>query len=228
MDGFGVDVFAKVGKVNVETIQSAASSVLHQTSPSIVAVKTIRVKGWIEQLSKPASARTNDLSPPPKRPRRDTDTEVLPTHSVSAAGAASNTSALMLNERNTFSPPSSQAGTRSPCRANSPSSDNIAVRASTSPPITEPSSGLKTPPPLRVRNVMEQLEDGLNSGWTPGIELHAWGQSTARSLLYPDLNARVCRSRGRDENVWCMDVIQPLLKLAMSLEGEENFWLQSM
>jgi hypothetical protein len=151
-------------------------------SPSIAATKTSRVEGWIRQLSKPALGRANDLSPPstpengpslkrkrvtsasvtytmstrttsPKRPRRGTDTEVLPTHSVSAAGAASNASALMLNERITFSPPSSQAGTtgRSPRRANSPSRDNIAVLASASPPtITEPSSGLKTPPPRRV------------------------------------------------------------------------------
>ena len=111
---------------------------------------------------------------------------------------------------------------------------------------------------------MEQLEDGLDSGWIPGwlresieedqdfgyqrIERHAWDQSAARSLLDPDvggekrerlayvlrkvkkiwLNARVCQSRGRDENAWCMDVIQPLVKLAMRLEGEEKFWLQSM
>lgn len=74
----------------------------------------------------------------------------------------------MLDQRNTFSPPSSQAGARSPCQANSPSRDNIAVRASTSPPVTEPSSGLKTPPPQRVRDVMELLEDGLDSSWILG------------------------------------------------------------
>jgi len=112
-------------------------------SPSIAAAKTSRVEGWIQQLSKPASALTNDLSPPsppenrsslkrkcvtstpviytmstrtnnPKHPRHDTDTEVLPTHGEPAAGAASNASALMLNERNTFNLLSSQAGTRSP------------------------------------------------------------------------------------------------------------------
>jgi hypothetical protein len=42
------------------------------------------------------------------------------------------------------------------------------------------------------------------------------------------LNARMCQWRGRDENAWCMDVIQPLVKLAMRLEGEEKFWLQSV
>ncbi|KAF2462694.1 uncharacterized protein BDR25DRAFT_347642 [Lindgomyces ingoldianus] len=263
-------------------------------SPSIAAVKTTRVEGWIQQLSEAASARANALSPPStpesrpspkrkrvssapvtstmstrttshKRPRRDTDTEVLPTHSVSAAGAASSASALILNERNTFSPPSSQAGTRSPRRANSPSRDNVTVLASASPPtITEPSSGLKTPPPRRVRDVMERLEDGLDSGWIPGwlretieedrdfgyqrIERHAWDQNTASSPSDLDvggeererlayvlrkvkkiwLNARLCQSRGRDENAWCMDVIRPLVKLAMRLEGKEKFWLQSV
>ena len=116
--------------------------------PSIAAATTSRMGGWIQQLSKSASARTDALSPQstpenrpslkrkratssvpcaytmwtrntnPKRPRCDTDTEVLPIHGVSAAGVASNASALILNERNTFSPPSSQAGTRSPRRAN--------------------------------------------------------------------------------------------------------------
>ncbi|KAF2254200.1 hypothetical protein BU26DRAFT_134941 [Trematosphaeria pertusa] len=263
-------------------------------SPSVAAAKTSRVEGWIQQLSEPASAQTDALSPPstpenrpslkrqratssapcpysmsartnsPKRPRRDTDTEVLPAHSVSAAGAASNVSALALNEKNTFSPPGSQAGTRSPRRANSPSRDSISVLASAFPPtITEPSSGLRTPPPRRVRDVMERLEDGLDRGWIPGrlrepidedqdfgyqrIERHAWGESTARNLSDPGvdseecerlayvlrkvkkiwLNARVCQSRGRDENAWCMDVIQPLVKLAMRLEGQDKFWLQS-
>ncbi|KAF2245175.1 hypothetical protein BU26DRAFT_553673 [Trematosphaeria pertusa] len=106
-------------------------------SPLIAAAKTSRVEGWIQQLSKPASAQADALSPPstpenrpslkrkhaassapctytmsmratsPKRPRRDTNTKVLPTHSVSAAGAASNASALALNKKNTFSPPGS-------------------------------------------------------------------------------------------------------------------------
>jgi hypothetical protein len=73
------------------------------------------------------------------------------------------------------------------------------------------------------------------------------GESTARSLSDPRvggeehdslayvlrkvkkiwLNARVCQSRGHDENAWCMDVIQPLVMLAMRLEGEK-FWLQSV
>jgi hypothetical protein len=174
----------------------------------------------------------------------DSDTEVLPTFS---------------------SPDSRQAGTKSIRRANSLSRDNIVGLASASPPtITEPSSGLKVPPPRRVRNVMARLEDGLDRGWIPGelqkpieegqgfgyqrIERHAWGESTVSTLSGPIvddetrtglaymlrkvkkiwLNAQICQSRGCDENAWCTDVIQPLIKLAMRLEGEEKFWLQSV
>jgi hypothetical protein len=74
------------------------------------------------------------------------------------------------------------------------------------------------------------------------IEPHAWDESLARTLLDPDpkesyvlrkvkeiwLNARVCQSRGRDENAWCMDVVQLLVKLAIRLEGHEKLWLQSV
>jgi hypothetical protein len=33
------------------------------------------------------------------------------------------------------------------------------------------------------------------------------------------LNAQVCELQGRDENAWCMDVILPLVKLALRLDG---------
>jgi hypothetical protein len=92
----------------------------------------------------------------------------MPAHSASAIGAASSSSALMLNETNTFSPPGSQASSKSPRRANSPLRDNITILASASPPtITEPSSGLKAAPLRRVRDVIEQLEYGLDRGWIP-------------------------------------------------------------
>ncbi|KNG52805.1 hypothetical protein DDE82_009088 [Stemphylium lycopersici] len=97
------------------------------------------------------------------------DSEVLPTHSISAAGATSSANPLTLHERNTFSPSGSQTSARNPRRANSPSRDNIAVLATACPPtITEPSSGLKEPPPTRVTDVMERLEEGLEGGWIPG------------------------------------------------------------
>jgi hypothetical protein len=91
------------------------------------------------------------------------------------------------------------------------------------------------PRPLRAL-----IEEDTDFGYQR-IESHAWSDSTARILSEQDvnsrdwealtyvfkkvkeiwLNARICQARGRDENAWCMDVIQPLMKLAMELEGEE-------
>ncbi|KAF1346405.1 hypothetical protein EJ07DRAFT_185592 [Lizonia empirigonia] len=198
----------------------------------------------------------------PKRVRRDSDTEVLPIHSISAAGATSSASLLTLNERNTFSPSGSQTSARNPRRANSPSRDNIAVLATACPPtITEPSSGLKEPPPTRVTDFMERLGEGLEGGWIPSqlrklieedtdfgyqiIERRAWTESAAPDVLdlavgsdvlvytlqkVKDiwLNARTCQLKGRDENAWCMDVVERLVKLALKLEGRGKFWLQSV
>jgi hypothetical protein len=199
-----------------------------------------------------------------KRPRRNSD-EVLPVHSVSAVGAASNVNALVLNEGNTFALPSSTGGSRSSRRPPSPSRDDAATLAFASPPtITGPGSILKAPPPQKVRDTIQRLEDGLDRGWIPSslrkpieddqdlgyqmIEPHAWAESTAPSLAGLSvsdeeqdylsyvlrkvkkicLNAQVCETKGRDENAWCMDVVKPLIKLAMKLEGEDKFWLQSV
>jgi hypothetical protein len=102
----------------------------------------------------------------PKRLRRNTDTEDCYTYNLLAASLASNASTLMLNKRNTFSLSSSQASTRSPRRPNSLSRNNITVLASSTPlTIVELSSGLKTLPLQRVRDVMERLEAGLDRGW---------------------------------------------------------------
>ena len=190
----------------------------------------------------------------PKRPRRDTDIEILPTHSVSAAGAASNVSALTLNETNTFSPSSSQAGARSPRRSISPSRDKLTTLAVAAPPtIKKPSSALTESLPPEVSRVMDLIEEDLGSGWIPAefktlikedkdigyqrIEAQAWDSSEARNPLDSDIlrevkkiwsNAEMCQQMGRDENAWCMDVIVPLIQLAVSLEGADKFWLQSV
>ncbi|KAF1345001.1 hypothetical protein EJ07DRAFT_186172 [Lizonia empirigonia] len=261
-------------------------------SPSIAAEKRRRFRHWIATLSALSPTHTSALSPPstpsdhrsskrkratssavfsctmstrttsPKRVRRDSDTEVLPIHSISAAGATSSASLLTLNERNTFSPSGSQTSARNPRRANSPSRDNIAVLATACPPtITEPSSGLKEPPPTRVTDFMERLGEGLEGGWIPSqlrklieedtdfgyqiIERRAWTESAAPDVLdlavgsdvlvytlqkVKDiwLNARTCQLKGRDENAWCMDVVERLVKLALKLEGRGKFWLQSV
>lgn len=98
--------------------------------------------------------------------------------------------------------------------------------------------------PGRLRQLIEEDAD---FGYQR-IESHAWGGGTARSLSDLDvssqerealayvlrkvkkiwMNARMCQARGRDENAWCMDVIQPLMKLAIRLEGKGKFWLQSV
>jgi hypothetical protein len=70
------------------------------------------------------------------------------------------------------------------------------------------------------------------------IETHAWDEGRSdpspeeiyvlRQVKEIWLNARVCQLRGRDENAWCIDVMQLLVKLAIELEGEKKLWLQSM
>lgn len=80
------------------------------------------------------------------------------------------------------------------------------------------------------------------------IDDHAWSESTGRSLSEPGisseerarlryvlrevkeiwLRAQDCQSKGYDENAWCIDVIMPLVKLAMTLEGRGKFRLQSV
>jgi hypothetical protein len=104
---------------------------------------------------------------------------------------------------------------------------------------------------------MGRLEDGLDRGWIPAclqetieqdmdigyqrIERLAWDENAAvedeerarhirvlRKVKKIWQKARVCQLRGRDENAWCMDVVQPLLKLAIKLEGADKLCLQSV
>ena len=42
------------------------------------------------------------------------------------------------------------------------------------------------------------------------------------------LNARDCKDSSRDENGWCIDVVQPLVHLAIYLYGKGRWWLQSV
>jgi hypothetical protein len=97
------------------------------------------------------------------------------------------------------------------------------------------------------RALRQLIEEDADFGYQR-IESHAWSDSTARTLPDQDvdsgnwealtyvfkkvkeiwLNARLCEASGRDENAWCMDVFQPLMKLALKLEGKGKFWLQSV
>ena len=42
------------------------------------------------------------------------------------------------------------------------------------------------------------------------------------------INARTCSELGRDENAWCMDVVQPLVRLVLKLHGNGKWWFQSV
>lgn len=95
---------------------------------------------------------------------------------------------------------------------------------------------------------LKQVIEGNADFGCQRIKPHAWGDDRARSISDLEvsgqrdeasayvlrkvkkiwLNARVCQASGRDENAWCMDVLQPLIKLAMRLEGKKKFWLQSV
>lgn len=98
--------------------------------------------------------------------------------------------------------------------------------------------------PIELRKLIEEDQD---FGYQR-IERHAWSENMTSALSDPIvddearigfeyvlrkvkeiwLNARVCELQGRDENAWCMDVILPLVKLALRLDGDGKFWLQSV
>lgn len=42
------------------------------------------------------------------------------------------------------------------------------------------------------------------------------------------IGARDCEQNRRDENAWCLDVVQPLLRLALHLHGTNEWFLQSV
>jgi hypothetical protein len=42
------------------------------------------------------------------------------------------------------------------------------------------------------------------------------------------INARTCSELGRDEDAWCMDVVQPLVRLVLKLHGNGKWWFQSV
>jgi hypothetical protein len=49
-----------------------------------------------------------------------------------------------------------------------------------------------------------------------------------KAVKFIFLNARDCMKYSRDENAWCIDVVQPLLSLAMDLYGNGKWWFQSV
>ena len=74
-------------------------------------------------------------------------------------------------------------------------------------------------------------------GWQD-IEPSAFDRNDKRTLadLYDTLqevkhiyiNARTCSELSRDENAWCIDVLQPLVRLVLKLHGNGKWWFQSV
>jgi len=65
---------------------------------------------------------------------------------------------------------------------------------------------LSVMPGARARRLSDPDIDGEERGKLAYVLQKIW------------LNAQVCKSRGRDENAWCMDVIQPLVSIAIRYE----------
>jgi hypothetical protein len=51
---------------------------------------------------------------------------------------------------------------------------------------------------------------------------------TLQEVKQIDINARICNEFDRDENAWCMDVVQPLIRLVLKLYGNGKWWFQNV
>lgn len=100
----------------------------------------------------------------PKRRRTETTDDVRPTESVSQVGKETQ---LTLNERTTFSPPTSRFSS-SPKRASSPTRETPIILRSACPPIlVETSDGLKETPPEYAERLGNRLAEGIDFGFIP-------------------------------------------------------------
>src|SRR2546421_67689 len=83
----------------------------------------------------------------------------------------------------------------------------------------------------------EATTNDKDLGWQD-IEPSAFDRSDKRTLadlrdILQDvkeiyINARTCKELSRDENAWCMDVVQPLVRLVLKLYGNGKWWFQSV
>ena len=100
----------------------------------------------------------------PKRRRTDDADDVRPEQSVSQFGSET---LLVLNERNTFSPPASRVSS-SPKRSSSPTRETpIILRSAWPPVLTESLNGLKEAPPKHVEQLGDWLAEGVDFGFIP-------------------------------------------------------------
>jgi hypothetical protein len=196
-------------------------------------------------MSIPGVRSTGRNMSPIKRTR--VDDEVLPERSILVESHP-----LTLEDRSTFSPPTSQASKVR--RSSSPSRETEANLRFANPPIrTEPLNGVKDPIPQRVRDIMDRLEPDNVERWVPAslkesimtdpelglqqVSKRAWNsdnndlainQKTLEAVKDIFLCARHCTENGRDENAWCAEVVRPLLELALSLSDTKNLMVQSV
>jgi hypothetical protein len=49
-----------------------------------------------------------------------------------------------------------------------------------------------------------------------------------RKVKFVFLNTRDCNKGGRDEYAWCLDVLQPLIRFALQMYGQDQWWSQSV
>ncbi|KAF1808816.1 hypothetical protein P152DRAFT_210105 [Eremomyces bilateralis CBS 781.70] len=201
------------------------------TPPSSVKNPTRRK----QRLSLPATERS---SSPRKRQRgQDSDT-VLSSSSRNIA---------VLDSRTVLSATSLGSGS-SPKRNNSPTRDH-AIELRTSVPSIQTDSLIRADIPKQVRGLRKLLITNFGRSFLPAglkevissdpdlvdeIDDDAYDETDQRApkdilSLLDNIqrivaNARDCEQNHRDENAWCMDVIQPLLELALK-ESVSNEWL---
>ncbi|KAL9083130.1 MAG: hypothetical protein Q9165_008660 [Trypethelium subeluteriae] len=208
-------------------------------------------------MSLPLHVPDSHRSDSPKRRRTDDvddddDDDVQPEQSASQFG--SENPLLALNERNTFSPPTSNVSSH-PKRPSSPTRETpIILRNAWPPVLTESLNGLKEAPPEHAELLGDRLAHGVDYGFIPqGLRDviktdPEVGHQTTRPVDFDSsdtrpveellrmwneikkifLNARDCKDGSRDENAWCDDVVRPLLRLAMDLYSNDQWWFQSV
>jgi hypothetical protein len=132
-------------------------------------------------MSLPASAPASSThrSYSPKRRRTQPSDDVQPEQSASQVGSVT---PLTLNERNTFSPPTSRVSS-SPKRPSSPARETPVILRSADPPVlVESLNGLVQAPPEHVERLGDRLAEGIDSGFIPqGLRVRTWIQPILRS-----------------------------------------------
>jgi hypothetical protein len=125
-------------------------------------------------MSLPANtpASSSYRSDSPKRRRTDNIDDIQPGQSASQLGSET---PLILNERNTFSPPASRVSS-SPKRSSSPTRETPIILRSAYPPVlVESLNGLKEAPPEHAERLGDRLAEGIDFGFIPqGLQVRTY------------------------------------------------------